>query len=714
MNDVQSSEIGTMARWIERVCAGEGTARLGSGGEEGWLSCALPFSFRYGERESEELLPGWRRTIRRSAGNGRTVCALVLTDPSTGMEVDWEATSYVDVPAVEWLLSFRNTGANDTSLLEDIRALNLVLATDYHELMVYHGMGGIATAGAFEPRQTILPRHLGERVLERNQLRLAPVGGRSTNGDMPYFNVEANWGGYRGIVAAVGWSGQWEARISRFGAAPPLAVEPDNRIPQTQLSALRNATRLRIEAGMEQTHLILHAGERIRTPRIVLIPWVDDRQRAQNTLRRFIHQHVAPRENGAAPLPQLFSNLGIVDPTARSHFLALGETHLAMVPKIAALGVDYLVVDAGWYETPPPAPGGPASWSSGVGNYAVQKDVFPNGLRPLADEVRRHGMKFGLWFEPERVCEGTQVFREHRDWLLPAPVARGYIFDFGLPEARAWLTDTISGIIEDVGIGWYRHDANANYLPAWRSADSVDRQGITEIRYIEGLYQFWQELMDRHPGIVMEGCASGGRRMDIEALRYHHSYFHTDWFSGDPAAIQSHMHGGGHWLPGNYFNTYQGGTSSPTVDSRERRYAFFSMLGGAAIVSWRWFNEKEPPDLELGRRWLAEFRSLRHLAVGDFYPLLPHTLSEGQWLASQYHRPDLGEGMILAFRRQFCPRPTVRLLPRELDPKAIYRVTRQTSQEQRELRGRELLAGIEIHLDAAPAHEVIHYHQRRE
>jgi hypothetical protein len=80
-------------------------------------------------------------------------------------------------------------------------------------------------------------------------------------------------------------------------------------------------------------------------------------------------------------------------------------------------------------------------------------------------------------------------------------------------------------------------------------------------------------------------------------------------------------------------------------------------------LGWRVFNARAPLDLERGRRWMEEFRALRHLAVGDFYALLPHTLSEGQWLASQYHRPDLDEGMVLAFRRRHCSQATVVVRP---------------------------------------------------
>lgn len=707
-----SPEIAALHAWVASIREDDGRTLLGTPGRDGWLARGLPFSFRYSGRNSDELVAQWsRRATVEPRNDGTVVHTVVLSDPDSGLDVTWEATTHPDLPVAEWIVTFANRGSIDTPLLEDVQALNLVAATDYHELVVYHGVGGIAAPDAFSPRESVVERSGIPRFAQPggpDSVRLGSVGGRSSNGDLPYFNVEANWETHRGIAVAIGWSGQWQARISRFGHAPAHAVEPDMRVPNPQLSRLRNATRLRIQAGMEDTCLVLRPGERIRTPRIVIVPWEDDHLRGQNLLRQFIHQKVAPTDQGVPPLPPMAANVGIVDPG--SALLGIGERHLDVVSRFASLGVEYFIVDAGWYEIPPPRePGEIPGWSRGVGNYRVRQDVFPRGLRPLAGDVRKHGMKFGLWFEPERVCEGTEVFDEHRDWLLSTPAARGHILNFGNPDARKWITDRISQLIEDIGIGWYRHDANANYLPAWRGADAPDRRGITEIRYIEGLYQFWQDLLDRHPGLYIEGCSSGGRRMDIEALRYHHSYFYTDWMVGDPAAMQSHVYGANLWLPGIYCNNVMAPPSAPIEDTTENLYSYFSALGGGILCGWRWLNDKRPIDWELGRRWYDQFRALRHLAVGDFYPLLPHTVSEGKWLASQYHREDLDEGMVLAFRRRHSPTATVVLRPRAVDPNAVYWVKSLVTGERTEQNGRGLLAGVEIHLNEAPACEVLHY-----
>jgi alpha-galactosidase len=688
-----------VADWVARVQGGVAEPPVGSAGAQGWLSAALPFSFTYGGRPSAELLGGWAREAETRTGpDGRDVRTLRLRDPATGLTVTWEATACADPPAVEWLVRLRNEGDADTPVIERLRALDLLLATDCYDLVVHYALGGHATPDAFAPQVRCL------RSEPAGPLRLASVGGRSSNGVLPYFNVEASWGGPRGLVVAVGWSGQWEALIARERSAPPAAVEPDLRGPNGQLSAFRSLDRLRVEAGMEEVRTVLRPGEAIRTPRILLLPWQGGRWRGQNALRRYLHRSVAPPSHDQPPLPAMWCSLGIADPGGAT--LAAGFTHEGLAATGAQLPVDYVLLDAGWYEAP--------VWSQGVGNYTVRQDIFPAGLKPLADVVHRAGKGFGLWFEPERVYEGSEVFREHRDWLFPSPLpgTKSYVLNLGNPDARRWVTDTVSRMIEEIGIEWYRHDANANYLPVWRAADPPDRQGIAEIRHIEGLYDFWRELMARHPGLHMEGCSSGGRRMDFEALRHHHSYFFTDWMVGDPAGMQSIVHGASHWLPGIYMNNVMGNQSAAVEDTTERRYAFWSALGGGLMYGWRVFNDRRPMDIALAQQWIGEFRALRHLAVGDFYPLLPHTNSEGEWLASQYDRPDLGEGMLVIFRRRHCAEDSVLLRPRAIEPGATYVLEYQSTRATAERSGRELALGLTITLDHAPAHEVVRYRRR--
>ena len=117
-------------------------------------------------------------------------------------------------------------------------------------------------------------------------------------------------------------------------------------------------------------------------------------------------------------------------------------------------------------------------------------------------------MKTVLWFEPERVHQGSWLFEKHPEWLLGKGGDR--LLNLGNPEARKWLTDHIDKFLTEQGIDLYRQDFNFDPLGIWRESDAVDRQGIAEIRHVEGYLAFWDELRHRHPGLLIDSCAPAG------------------------------------------------------------------------------------------------------------------------------------------------------------------------------------------------------------
>src|SRR5262249_34939087 len=152
-----------------------------------------------------------------------------------------------------------------------------------------------------------------------------------------------------------------------------------------------------------------------------------------------------------------------------------------------------------------------------------------------------------LWFEPERVYKGTPWHKSHPEWLL-GNGGDNFLLNLGNPAARKFLTDFISVRIDEFGLGCYRQDFNIDPLAFWQAADALDRQGATEIHYIEGLYAFWDELLKRHPNLMIDNCASGGRRLDLETLGRATPFWRTDG-PRDPIAHQCHTLGLLSWVP---------------------------------------------------------------------------------------------------------------------------------------------------------------------
>jgi len=636
----------------------------------------FPFSFLYGDQPSQKRLTQWTRRVEETCGAGlrrhetytdpetkMTVYrdnspwllrrVVTFTDPETKLEVRAQGFLDADFPAMEWVLHFKNNGGADTPILANIQAMDAVLplpgAGASH---VHWAKGGVASFDDFAPQETALNA--------KEPFRLHPGGGRSSNQVMPFFNLEGSGGG---VVAAVGWSGEWAAE---FGLHPGGGAV--------------------MKAGMDLTHLRLHPGEEIRTPRMMLLFYEGDQWRGQNLLRQYILARHRPRLNGE-PLTAPITNGNWGGTSA--------EVHLDNIRKIIArsLPIDYYWIDAEWYGQP----GGPGSWAANVGNWNVKKDLYPLGFKPLSDALRQSGRELMLWFEPERVHKGTPWYDEHCDWLFDNG-GSSVLFNLGNPEARAFLTNFLSDKIDEFGLGCYRQDFNIDPLPFWRKADAPDRQGISEIRHIEGLYAFWDELLRRHPGLIIDNCASGGRRIDLETIGRSTPFWRTDG-PRDPIAHQCHTFGLLPWVP----------LSATSQDRAKDDYEFRSSMCSSLCLNW-WVagdvpSERIPEDFpyDWAKQTLDQYKEYRKYYYGDFYPITSYTQSRDAWMAYQLDRPDLGEGLVVVLKRPQSPYTAGRLALRELDPKANYQISPFGGKVQETLTGKELMEkGANVTLTERP------------
>ncbi len=623
-------------------------------------SPALPFSFVYGGRSSSEILADWTAAQPEvTSEDGKTLTIRRYRDEDTGLEVACELTTYDDFPAADWLLRITNHGDADTPILEDIQALDTHgERREGKEFVLHRALGSDARRSDFAPVREVLAPDSVTRIATRN-------GRSSHTNSLPFFNIE---GVGEGVVLAIGWSGQWAMTLARDGG-----------------------TDLHARAGMELTHLRLHPGEQIRSPRILLIFWHgDDRMRGHNLLRRFILAHNSPQEDGKPFLgPLTFTG----HPGFGAEFNNATEyNQLASVERYRQFGLDaeYLWIDAGWYE---------GYWPNGVGNWFPRKNGLPNGLRPISDGLKDMGFKgLLLWFEPERVHQGTAIDREHPEWVLKHPGNPNGLFDLANPDARDWLTDHISGLIQSQGIAIYRQDCNIDPLSFWRAADEPDRQGIHEIRHIENLYKFWDELLRRNPGLVIDNCASGGRRIDLETTARSIPLWRTDYHYHEPNGYQCHTYGLNFFVP-------LSGTGGGPPDA----YRLRSAMNSASQLPWNVWEGGFPVDE--ARRRIAEIKRVRHYFLGDYYPLTEHRTTDDVWMAYQFHRDDLSEGMFLAFRRSDSPDTSAILRLGGLEASSSYELQFEDSGVTQTYSGETLREGVEVVIDAAPGSLLVTYRE---
>jgi alpha-galactosidase len=334
-----------------------------------------------------------------------------------------------------------------------------------------------------------------------------------------------------------------------------------------------------------------------------------------------------------------------------------------------------------------------------VGNWTVDKERFPDGLKPVADAVHQAGAKFMVWFEPERVMEGTQLYRGHPEWLIQIPKKSNSLFNLGNDSARIWLTDYISEMIKKEGIDYYRQDFNFDPKPYWDANDKPDRIGISEIRHIEGLYAFWDSLLVRFPNLLIDNCASGGRRLDLETTSRSAPLWRTDYQYGEPNGYQCHTFGLNFYLPIH-------GTAIYKTDG----YTFRSGLGAAAVINWEVTGRNSDPIRDVQKR-IQDFKDLRPYFYADYFPLTESVdyQSDSVWLAYQLNRSEQKDGIIVAFRRNECQNESIQVKLHGLDNNADYELTDDDSGKKTIQKGAELGNGIVLSLPEKPGSLLIRY-----
>jgi alpha-galactosidase len=577
------------------------------------------FSFVYGEQASRDLLTSWpmrKQTCKIS--QERTQHTLTWADPKSGLEVRCVAVEYADFPAVEWTVYFKNTSHQTTPLLANLQAIDTQITRQAGgEYLLRTTKGDTCAPDLYQPIEQLLA--------PKTQLRFAPEGGRGTNHAFPYYNLSMPGGG---LLLAIGWPGQWAATFTR------------------------DADRgLRIMAGQEITHLALRPGEEIRTPLVALMFWEgSDVQRAQNAWRRWMIAHNLPRTaDGSLPPPIMPGNTSLefnemCNANEENQKLFLNRYVEERVP------IDFWWMDAGWY----PCNGWPQ-----VGTWEPDLKRFPGGLRAISDHARNRGIKTLVWFEPERVAGGTWLAENHPEWLLGST-----LLNLGNPAARTWLTDHVDRVLSQQGIDLYRQDFNMDPLDFWRRNDAPDRQGMTENLHIQGYLAYWDGLRQRHPKLVIDSCASGGRRNDLETMRRAVPLHPTDYNYGHLAAKQAFHQSLFQWIP--YF-----GSNTVPVDSVD---AYGIRSGHALSVVLGYDLRRNDLDYELLRKLTRETHLVAPYYYGDYYPLIPYSVAEDAWIAWQFHRDATNDGVVEVFRRPRSHESSICLKLHGLDPHAIYEI----------------------------------------
>ncbi len=607
------------------------------------LSGHSPLSYVRDEAEKEVSYSALGATVKEKPVDGCTLRTLTYTD-ARGIRVTLEARIFADFEAVEWVARLKNTSATDSPVLEHINVCRTLLPLVAGESTMYYARGSNGQINDFEPLSCPLS---GEGK------RLGTDLGRSSDVDnLPFFNLTAKEGG---IVVGVGWTGSWRASV----------------VPASNGN-------LAMEVGFsDKTKFYLRPGEEVRTPSVVLMFWKgSDRMEGHNRFRQLVLSHFTPQVDGRPMQCPITMPLGYNGPSPCVEFNCSNEWKcLSLIEFSNQVGLtpDLWWIDAGWYKC------AYNDWynAPGVGTWTPDSLRFPHGMKPIGKAAHKHNQGFLVWFEPERVFSGSWLWNERPEWLLRTDNPHHALLNLGNPEAVKWISRHIIKYAKRDGLTWYRQDFNIGPNPFWESHDEPGRNGLTEIRHIEGLYQFWDNL--RAAGIAIDNCASGGRRIDLETIKRSIPLWRTDYNYCEPVGYQSQTYGLSYFLP-----CHTTGTSPNPVP-----YLYRSGMTNGGVTTWD-VNQRDF-HIEGAKKLLKEHHEIRDFYYGDFHPLLPYTTARNAWIGYQFHSPESAAGMALAFRREEAESAEQRITFQALDPQARYEVWNRDADTREVRTGRELM-----------------------
>jgi alpha-galactosidase len=495
-------------------------------------------------------------------------------------------------------------------------------------------------------QETLRP---GERVMESRR----GTTGHQANpwfaiqaGDAPDENAGEVWFG------ALAWSGSWR-----------ITVEQD------QLDAIR------VTGGFNPFDFgyVLKPGEKLETPVFYGGYSAHGLGGASRLLHHYEIAHVLPRRLGdgedAAPRPRPV----IYNSWEATEMNVSEEGQIALAEKAAALGVDRFVMDDGWF-------GQRKTDHAGLGDWYVNPQKFPHGLKPLIDKVHALKMDFGLWVEPEMVNPDSDLYRAHPDWVLnfpgrPRSEARNQlVLNLARQDVRDYVLGFLDKLLNENDIAFLKWDYNRNWSePGWDQLPPAEQKKVY-VAFIQNLYWVLGELKKRHPKVEIESCSGGGGRVDLGILQYTDEVWPSDntdpfdrltqqdgfTYAYTPQVMMAWVTDSPHW----------GNKRSTSLQYRMLSSMQGSLGIGANITK---FSDQE---MATAKRLIAAYHEVQKTIVqGDLYRLIsPRNGSE--FSATQTVNKDKSQSVVFLFihsTQEGRGFPILKL--KGLDPKADYVLT---------------------------------------
>lgn len=483
------------------------------------------------------------------------------------------------------------------------------------------------------------PIYEGQKVLESRK-------GHTSHNFNPWFMIDAGDAGEEhGAVwfGALAWSGNWRITVEQT--------------PYRQV---------RVTGGMNSFDFAypLKPGESLETPAFYGGYAASGFGSASRMLHRFERDEILPGGASSRLRPVLYNSWEATTFNVNE----AGQKELA--DKAAKLGVELFVMDDGWF-------GARNNDRAGLGDWVVNPQKFPQGLKGLIDHVNSLGMDFGLWVEPEMVNANSDLYRKHPDWVINFPgrprseLRNQMILNLAREDVKQYIFGVLDKLASEYNIRYFKWDMNRSFSePGWPEAGAADERKLW-VGYVRNLYDIIDRLRAKHPKLEIESCSGGGGRVDLGILRRVDEVWPSDNTEAfDRLRIQE---GFTYAYTPKVMSAWV--TDVPNMNGRAvpLPYRFLVMMQGALGIGAN-LNKFSEQDTATATRMVATYKRIRAtVQTGDLYRLLSPRGDDVT--ASQYVAGDGRQSVLFAFRhaQQYQTAvPAIRL--RGLDEKAVYKI----------------------------------------
>ena len=356
-------------------------------------------------------------------------------------------------------------------------------------------------AGDWSHEANVMERELafGKKVIDTK------LGARANMFVSPFFQLaidqpsEENAGEV--LVGTLGWTGNFN-----------FTFEVDNK------------SQLRIISGINPyaSEYSLPSGEIFRTPEFYFTYSLNGKGQASRNFHDWARRYQV--KDGDQTRMTLLNNW------EATYFDFDEEKLIGLMDEAKKLGVDMFLLDDGWFANKYPR----SSDHQGLGDWIETADKLPNGIGRLTAEAKKHGIKFGIWIEPEMVNPKSELYEKHKDWVIHLPNREEYYFrnQMVLDLSNPAVQDYVFGVVDQLmtkypDLAFFKWDCNSPITNIY-SPYLKGKQTHLYIDYVKGLYKVLDRIKAKYPNLPMMLCAGGSGRSDYEALKYFTEFWPSD------------------------------------------------------------------------------------------------------------------------------------------------------------------------------------------